>query len=42
MTERFYLQKNEEYKGSILKGINLYADDLEDRKDSYKEIILHS
>jgi len=42
MTEKAYLQKIEEHKGIILKVVNLYADDLEDRKDLYQEIILQS
>lgn len=42
MTEKSYLRKIEEHKGIILKVVNLYADDLEDRKDLYQEIILQS
>ncbi|MNK04777.1 ECF RNA polymerase sigma factor SigG [compost metagenome] len=42
MTEKSYLQKIEEHKGIILKVVNLYADDLEDRKDLYQEIVLQS
>lgn len=42
MTEKTYLQKVEEHKGIILKVVNLYADDLEDRKDLYQEIVLQS
>jgi RNA polymerase sigma factor (sigma-70 family) len=42
MTEKSYLQKIDEHKGIILKVVNLYADDLEDRKDLYQEIILQS
>lgn len=42
MTEKSYLQKIEEHKGIILKVANLYADDLEDRKDLYQEIVLQS
>lgn len=42
MTEKSYLQKVEEHKGIILKVVNLYADDLEDRKDLYQEIVLQS
>ncbi len=42
MTEKIYLQKVEEHKGIILKVVNLYADDLEDRKDLYQEIVLQS
>ncbi len=42
MTEKAYLQKIEEHKGIILKVVNLYADDFEDRKDLYQEIVLQS
>lgn len=42
MTEKSYLQKIDEHKGIILKVVNLYADDLEDRKDLYQEIVLQS
>lgn len=42
MTEKSYLQKIEEHKGIILKVVNLYADDLEDRKDLYQEIVYQS
>jgi len=42
MTEKSYLQKIEEHKAIILKVVNLYADDLEDRKDLYQEIVLQS
>lgn len=42
MTEKAYLQKIEEHKGIILKVVNLYADDLEDRKDLYQEIVFQS
>lgn len=42
MTEQTYLQKIEDHKGIILKVVNLYADDLEDRKDLYQEIVLQS
>jgi len=42
MTEKTYLQNVEEHKGIILKVVNLYADDLEDRKDLYQEIVLQS
>lgn len=42
MTEKSYLQKIEEHKGIILKVVNLYADDLEDRKDLYQEIVFQS
>lgn len=42
MTEKSYLQKIEEHKGIILKVVNLYADDPDDRKDLYQEILLQS
>ncbi len=42
MVEKIYLQKIEEHKGIILKVVNLYADDFEDRKDLYQEIVLQS
>lgn len=42
MTEKSYLQKIEEHKGIIFKIVNLYADDLEDRKDLYQEIVYQS
>lgn len=42
MTEKSYLQKIEEHKGIIWKVVNLYADDLEDRKDLYQEIVCQS
>ncbi|RYE32177.1 MAG: sigma-70 family RNA polymerase sigma factor [Sphingobacteriales bacterium] len=42
MTEHSYLQKIEDHKGIILKVVNLYADDTEDRKDLYQEIVLQS
>lgn len=42
MTEKAYLQKIEDHKGIILKVVNLYADNLEDRKDLYQEIVLQS
>ncbi|RYZ89325.1 MAG: sigma-70 family RNA polymerase sigma factor [Proteobacteria bacterium] len=42
MTEKSYLQKIDEHKGIILKVVNLYADDFEDRKDLYQEIVLQS
>lgn len=42
MTEKSYLRKIEEHKGIILKVVNLYADDLEDRKDLFQEIVLQS
>lgn len=42
MTEKAYLQKIEENKGIILKVVNLYTDDFEDRKDLYQEVVLQS
>lgn len=42
MIENSFLQKVEEHKGIIYKMINLYADDDEDRKDLYQEIIYQS
>ncbi len=42
MTAESYLHKIEKHKGIILKIVNLYADDLEDRKDLYQEIVLQS
>ena len=42
MTEQSYLQKIEEHKGIILKVVNLYTDDTEDRKDLYQEIVFQS
>lgn len=42
MTEKTYLQKIEEHKGIMLKVVNLYADDAEDRKDLYQEIVFQS
>lgn len=42
MTEKSYLQKIEEHKGIIFKVVNLYADDAEDRKDLYQEIVFQS
>ncbi len=42
MTEKSYLQKVENHKGIIWKVVNLYADDLEDRKDLYQEIVYQS
>lgn len=42
MTEHSYLQKIEDHKGIILKVVNLYADDTEDRKDLYQEIVFQS
>ncbi|WP_316823701.1 sigma-70 family RNA polymerase sigma factor [Pedobacter miscanthi] len=42
MIEKSYLDKLEEHKGIIYKMVNLYADDEEDRKDLYQEIIFQS
>ncbi len=42
MTVESYLQKIETHKGIILKVVNLYADDYDDRKDLYQEIVLQS
>ncbi len=42
MTEKAYIQKLEEHKGIIWKVVHLYADELEDRKDLYQEIVLQS
>ncbi|WP_443938290.1 RNA polymerase sigma factor [Pedobacter sp. MW01-1-1] len=42
MIEKSYLDKLEEHKGIVYKMINLYADDVEDRKDLYQEIIYQS
>lgn len=42
MFENSFLQNVEENKGIIYKMINLYADDDEDRKDLYQEIIFQS
>lgn len=42
MTAESYLQKIENHKGIIFKVVNLYADQLEDRKDLYQEIIYQS
>ena len=42
MTAESYTRKIEVHKGIILKVVNLYADDLEDRKDLYQEIVLQS
>jgi RNA polymerase sigma-70 factor (ECF subfamily) len=42
MVEKIYLQKIEDHKGIILKVVNLYTDDFEDRKDLYQEIVLQS
>lgn len=42
MVEQFFIQQLEEHKGIILKIINLYTDDMEDRKDLYQEIVYQS
>lgn len=42
MTTETYLHKIEAHKGIILKVVNLYADNLDDRKDLYQEIVLQS
>lgn len=42
MTAESYLQKIEMHKGIIIKVVNLYADELDDRKDLYQEIVLQS
>ena len=42
MIEKSYLDKREAHKGIIYKMINLYADDEEDRKDLYQEIVFQS
>ena len=42
MTEKSYLQKIEEHKGIIWKVVNLYTDDLEDKRDLYQEIVYQS
>ncbi|WP_293306428.1 RNA polymerase sigma factor [Pedobacter sp. UBA5917] len=42
MIEKSYLDKLEEHKGIIYKMVNLYADDEEDRKDLYQEIVFQS
>ncbi|GGE70765.1 RNA polymerase sigma-70 factor (ECF subfamily) [Pedobacter psychrotolerans] len=42
MIEKSYLEKLEEHKGIIYKMVNLYADNDEDRKDLYQEIISQS
>lgn len=39
MVEQFFIQQLEEHKGIIMKIINIYADDPEDRKDLYQEIV---
>jgi RNA polymerase sigma factor (sigma-70 family) len=39
MVEEFFIRQLEEHKGIIMKIINLYADDPEDRKDLYQEIV---
>ncbi|TCD17070.1 sigma-70 family RNA polymerase sigma factor [Pedobacter psychrodurus] len=42
MIEKSYLDKLEAHKGIIYKMVNLYADDEEDRKDLYQEIVFQS
>ncbi|WP_029279364.1 RNA polymerase sigma factor [Pedobacter borealis] len=42
MIEKSYLDKLEVHKGIIYKMVNLYADDEEDRKDLYQEIVFQS
>lgn len=42
MTAEAYLKEIEAHKGIIFKIVNLYADDAEDRKDLYQEIIFQS
>ena len=42
MTEKSYLQKIEEHKGIIFKVVKLYADNFEDQKDLYQEIVYQS
>lgn len=42
MTAEAYLKEIEAHKGIVFKIINLYADDVEDRKDLYQEIIYQS
>ena len=42
MIEKSYLNKLEEHKGIIYKIINLYADNDDDRKDLYQEIVFQS
>lgn len=42
MGEESYLQKIEAHKGILLKVVNMYADDFDDRKDLYQEIVLQS
>ena len=39
MEEQLFLRNINAHKGIILKIVNLYADDSEDRKDLYQEII---
>lgn len=39
MEEQLFLKNINAHKGIILKIVNLYADDSEDRKDLYQEII---
>lgn len=42
MEAESYVQKIEAHKGIILKVVNMYADDLDDRKDLYQEIVMQS
>lgn len=42
MIEQSYLDKLEEHKGIIYKMVKLYADEEEDRKDLYQEIVYQS
>ncbi|KIA90829.1 hypothetical protein OC25_24435 [Pedobacter kyungheensis] len=42
MIAKSYLDKLEAHKGIIYKMVNLYADDEEDRKDLYQEIVFQS
>ena len=42
MEEETYLKEIEKNKGIIIKVVHLYADDPEDRKDLYQEIIYQS
>jgi RNA polymerase sigma factor (sigma-70 family) len=42
MTAESYIRKIDAHKGIIIKVVNLYADELEDRKDLYQEIVLQS
>lgn len=42
MEQAVFLNEIETHKGIILKVVNLYADDEEDRKDLYQEIVFQS